>query len=101
MDNHIPQLSVLETMQFAHMCQHGSTPELFNIIDQIEAAILKAGFTASTTQQGAISGLWYSYIVLYCQGKRVRCLCDLRPPSSRPASRHRPPSKVRRLGTVS
>jgi hypothetical protein len=34
-DTHIPQLSVLETLAFAHECQHGSAPEDFSLIHEV------------------------------------------------------------------
>ena len=40
-DNHIPQLTVLETLQFAQTCQTGLVAENYNFVSQIQAAILK------------------------------------------------------------
>lgn len=42
-DTHIPALTVLETLEFAHTCQVGHTAEFFSIVDAIESEASKAG----------------------------------------------------------
>ena len=44
LDNHIPALSVLDTLEFAHICQVGFKSENYNLVNQLQDAVIKAGF---------------------------------------------------------
>lgn len=55
LDNHIAALSVLDTLEFAHVCQHGFRPEKYNLINQIQEAVIKAGFDVHQSSRIASS----------------------------------------------
>ncbi|GAX73712.1 hypothetical protein CEUSTIGMA_g1165.t1 [Chlamydomonas eustigma] len=46
-DNHVPQLTVYETLEFAQQCLVGLRPESYNFVRQIEEVVLKAGYQRS------------------------------------------------------
>lgn len=51
LDNHIAALSVYDTLEFAHTCQVGYKSENYNLISNIQDAVIKAGYNEYQSQR--------------------------------------------------
>ncbi|KAG1677139.1 hypothetical protein FOA52_000945 [Chlamydomonas sp. UWO 241] len=72
-DEHIPQCTVLETLEFAHTCQHGRHADIEEMADLILKAVQERGVTSeSVTERASAIGCKFGDVTTDADGQNIK-----------------------------